>query len=155
MNIDPQQLQIRDIHLPPAVHWWPPAPGWWMLLGLLVMVAAALWIFKRIRRRGRLKRVALSELRRIETRHPAELDGREFAAELSALLRRVSISKADRSQCAGLVGEEWLGFLDKTLGDRRFTQGPGRALIEAPYRPDVEIDGDALLGLVRDWVKKQ
>ncbi len=155
MNTDPQQLALRDIHLPPAVSWWPPAPGWWMLLGLLVLAAAAVALFRMRRRGGRLKRVALAELGRIEARFQTGHDGREFAAELSALLRRVSISKAARDECAGLVGEEWLGFLEKTLGDGRFTQGAGRALIEAPYRPNVEINAEALLGLARDWIQKQ
>ncbi|WP_152413228.1 DUF4381 family protein, partial [Xanthomonas graminis] len=34
----PQQLPLRDVHLPPAPAWWPPAPGW-LLLGAAVLLA--------------------------------------------------------------------------------------------------------------------
>ncbi|MDP7406676.1 MAG: DUF4381 domain-containing protein, partial [SAR324 cluster bacterium] len=30
MNQDPLAA-LRDVHLPPAVSWWPPAPGWWII----------------------------------------------------------------------------------------------------------------------------
>ena len=35
-GIDFSQIPLRDIHLPGAVAWWPPAPGWWVLLALAV-----------------------------------------------------------------------------------------------------------------------
>jgi hypothetical protein len=35
MNPDPL-AQLRDIHLPEPVSWWPPAPGWW---GLALVVS--------------------------------------------------------------------------------------------------------------------
>ena len=37
MNPAASNLQLRDIHLPDAVSWWPPAPGWWLLLGGLLL----------------------------------------------------------------------------------------------------------------------
>ena len=29
-------LPLRDLHLPEAIGWWPLAPGWWVLLAMLV-----------------------------------------------------------------------------------------------------------------------
>ncbi|MGB4246521.1 MAG: DUF4381 family protein, partial [Pseudohongiellaceae bacterium] len=31
--------QLADIHLPEPIGFWPPAPGWWVLLVLLLVVA--------------------------------------------------------------------------------------------------------------------
>ena len=41
MKPDPASLEnLRDIAVPPPVPWWPPAPGWWVLglLALLVLI---------------------------------------------------------------------------------------------------------------------
>ncbi|HAD08873.1 MAG TPA: hypothetical protein DCF62_05290 [Porticoccaceae bacterium] len=52
MNSDPL-AQLRDIHLPEAIGWWPPAPGWWLLTLLLIAALGyALWWWRR--RRARL-----------------------------------------------------------------------------------------------------
>ena len=36
--------QLRDIHLPEAVPWWPPAPGWWMLFALVIAGAVGVML---------------------------------------------------------------------------------------------------------------
>lgn len=51
------------------------------------------------------------------------------------------------------MGEAWLRWLDQTLGEAQFSQGPGRWLAEAPYRPAPEADLEALLALCRSWLK--
>jgi len=29
-------VNLKDIHLPPPVSFWPPAPGWWILALLMI-----------------------------------------------------------------------------------------------------------------------
>jgi len=43
--------QLRDIHLPEAVHWWPPAPGWWIVAALLL--ALTVWLSRYLQARYR------------------------------------------------------------------------------------------------------
>jgi hypothetical protein len=139
---------LRDIHLPAPPPIWPPAPGWWVaaLLGLLALVAG-LWIH-RTRRRRAARRAALAALREL-----SEADVGPAAAEVSALLRRVALTRYDRARVAGLAGESWLRFLTQTGGGDDFTRDPGRALLEAPYRPNAGGDDRALIELAERWVR--
>lgn len=153
--LDPGSLPLRDIHLPEAVSWWPPAPGWWLLLCL-----AALLVFAALRpRRGRrTRRSALGRARQelAEIKHEFDLrpDRAGLARALSVLLRRLAMSLYGRRDAAALTGEDWLAFLDQKAEGHEFTQGAGRSLIEAPYRPNPEYDHAALLQLVSGWIEK-
>ena len=57
--LNPSLLPLKDIHLPGAVLWWPPAPGWWVLAGLVLVLMVIAWIRYR---RGWRHRVALKAL---------------------------------------------------------------------------------------------
>ena len=152
---DPRQLPLRDIHLPQPVSWWPPAIGWWIVLGLsLLAVAIGLWLYLRRRRRrisaGYLARVELAEVRKRYLQHE---DMRLLAREISILLRRLSISAYPREESASLTGEHWLQHLDRPLPEKPFTSGVGRILIEAPYRRNVRMDEiDPLFKLCEEWI---
>ncbi|MBV1912177.1 MAG: DUF4381 domain-containing protein, partial [Cycloclasticus sp.] len=38
-----EELPLRDIHLPDAITWWPPAIGWWLLLAVIIVAAFGCW----------------------------------------------------------------------------------------------------------------
>ncbi len=153
---DPLQLPLKDIHLPQALSWWPPAPGWWILVGLiLVSLFTAYWWH---RRRERMKFSAISmarqELDSLQTQYASHQDPRQFVADLSILLRRLSISAFPRTETASLTGEEWLHFLDGPLQDTPFTKGAGRILIDAPYRPELkDTELSPLIDVCRRWIE--
>lgn len=152
--MDPQKLPLRDIHLPEPVSWWPPAPGWWLVLGLVIVAGAlAFWLYRRPKPRTAPRRLALRELERLQAAYGFHRDSRRLAGELSVLLRRTAISQFPRSEAAGLTGEAWLAYLDQILGQDRFTKGVGRQLISAPYWPAAEVEAEALLGLCREWIE--
>ena len=48
---NPALEQLRDIHLPQAVHWWPPAPGWWIVAA--VVLALMIWLSRYLQARYR------------------------------------------------------------------------------------------------------
>jgi len=154
MNPDPL-AQLRGYHLPEPIGWWPPAIGWWLVaaLAVLVCLALAVWLLHR-RRRHAARRAARRELRRLQTAHAADGDDLALVRGLSRLLRRYALVRYPRETVAGLSGAEWLGFLDSRIGGDRFCHGPGRVLIDAPYRPTAQVPATELVALVDDWLKR-
>lgn len=151
---DPASIPLRDIHLPEPVGWWPLAPGWWVVAGLVAIIAAAgLWLLLR-RRRSRAQRAALAALNRIEARYEEHGDAHACARELSALLRRLALA-CDKNQAA-VTGDQWLAHL-QDLAPLELQQPQATALLTAPYSPRAAAglsndDVAALLALLRQWI---
>ena len=147
---------LKDIHLPNAVSWWPLAPGWWVLLALfLLMIALAVTLTIRSRRKTSQEIIIDQALQLFNQLQQQSLTPKDLIMELSELLRRTAISLYGRDEIANLAGDDWLRFLNKQGSTKAFTDGVGRALAEQPYRPDVDYNREALLGLTDDWLKKQ
>lgn len=138
-----ESLVLRDIHQAQPAPFWPPAPGWWLLL-IAVLLSVGIVMLWRRRRQARTRRIAaLFD----DAMQAAESPAARIAA-MSELLRRASRridAKADT-----LEGDDWLVFLDRGLPEPRFSQGPGRLLLDGGYRPQVpEEDSAALQALAR------
>jgi len=149
-------LDLRDIHAAAPPSLWPPAPGWWILAGLLVvlLVLTTLWLLRRYRE-YRLKRQIMDELNALTIGNNDE-NTEEFLIRLSVLLRRIALRRHSRERVASLTGSDWLRFLDATGGDGEFEHGAGRILEIGPYRPPAResLPADELLALARRWVKQ-
>lgn len=144
-----QELQLRDIHLPDAIGWWPLAPGWW-LAALFVFLSLGLLIWLK-RRRKSAKSIALRELESIVLE---KTDAKQKLQKASILLKRAFISVYREEDVAGLTGAAWLEFMDKQMGDKRFSQGPGRLLSETLYRQNTDADLNDFLALCRECLKR-
>lgn len=93
--------RLHDLASPPAIPWWPLAPGWYVLAVLLMLLA--LWLVHRWRRRwlaNGYRREALQAL-------GVATDG----ASIAALLRRTALAAASRPEIAGLTGVAWTDWL--------------------------------------------
>lgn len=148
------ELALKDIHLPDAISWWPPAIGWWLLVLLIpALIGFSYWLYKRLTRKTALK-TAKKTLAAIKLN--AELDNTQKLRELSILLRRVAVSLAPRTEVASLTGHSWLAFLDQSLSGAPFSQG-GQVLITAPYRNAAPSDQEItiLFSLSEEWLKVQ
>ena len=153
--MNPAELPLRDIHLPEAVGWWPPAPGWW-LVAVLVAVSAALTV--RAWRRHRAWRrspahIAAMEFERVRADWREHKDTEQLARELSTWLRRAGMSLRSRREVASLTGAEWWRYLDRVAGTGVFGPDGGRLLTEAPYRASADVDASRLLTLCERWLR--
>lgn len=155
MNTSDPLAQLRDIHLPDPVSWWPPAIGWWLLaitvLGFVILVS---YFLRRYIHRNRYRKEVKQELKRLVAARDNYSTG-EMLEQLTRLLRRVAIQTRGRTAVAPLVGEAWLRFLDSEGGTDQFTMGPGRVLGEGLYRQQVDADLEQLLPLVEKWLGRR
>lgn len=152
---DYSELPLRDIHLPAAIGWWPPAWGWWVLLGLVAAgLAAFAWRYHRHFR----ERAAIRGFKAV-ARKLAESDSPAVCIQhISMILRRFAMSVGNDAPVAGLTGDSWLRFLDSRWARDEFSAGLGRVLIFGPYAPPERVsaaDVSALNELCIDWVRAQ
>lgn len=145
------ELPLRDIHLPPEPSWWPPAPGWWVLAVVVVvlMFFLARWLL-RVWRRARRRRALYASFEAAASLSEPTMR----AAAISQVLRRAA--RLRDPSTATLQGEEWLRYLDRdanvgaAANDAVFSAGPGRALLDAPYRAQVDAAAvDAMIAPAR------
>ena len=160
MNTDATSLdRLHDIIVPAPAPWWPPAPGWYWVLGLMVVVLLAALITGLIRwQHNRYRREALAELARQEValqnaklRSPALLS-------LAELLKRTAVTAFPREDVATLTGPKWFEFLDDTARGSRFRDALGTLLENAIYDPRTvdTLDPQKLHSVVeaiRHWIK--
>ena len=156
---------LRDLHVPAAVSWWPPAPGWWFLSAAAVLgylqwryLLFTRW-FRKPRRTSPLLgvgAVARDEMVGLRMRFDETRNVHELVSSLSILLRRVALELFPREEVAALTGESWLRWLDERAQGDVFSVGIGRVLIDAPYRSPEQVaatvDGEALLKACEGWV---
>jgi len=135
-----QSLPLRDIHLPAEPSWWPPAPGWWIVAVIALVAIAFAWrAFARWRLLARRRALLRNEYDSLleQTALPGQ-EARQVAL-LSVLLRRAA-KRFSPPPIAALQGEEWLRFLDAGDPSKPFSEGPGRLLLDGPYKRTVDAD---------------
>ena len=156
--MDLTQIPLRGLHLPDAIGWWPLAPGWWLLIALL-MLGFGLLLRNALRRRSRgaARRHALRQLAQYTRAFANHGNAVKLVVEISELLRRAMLAYSPRADFAGLTCEDWLAWLDRDLGQPHFLQGAGRTLLDLPYRNPASVerpaDLDGMLAAVRERVR--
>lgn len=167
----PEQ-QLRDIRGLDAIPWWPPGPGWWVLLAFCLLAALALgWWFQRKpkprpgNRWGAELRQRLEHLARhmpgSEQGAPRQGTARAWLLDYLELLRQIAILGHGRAACAGLWGEPWLDWL--TAHDRSGFDWRGYRLelVDLPYAPATAQPEfipaqqlESLIGAARRWIEQ-
>ena len=167
---DPASLQnLNDIVLPATVGWWPLAGGWYVLIGLALIILA--WYSYQMLQRwikNRYRRAALDELRllansiqtgSIQTGNIQNAGKRDSSLrQLPALLKRTALSAYPRKLVAPLSGDDWYGFLKSQLKKPAFTDTSANLLNSISYSTGdlSKLDSQATMALLDDiehWLK--
>ena len=153
MSVENPLINLKDIHLPPPVSFWPPAPGWWILSVLLIssLFIGGVWFYRQHKKR-RPKTEALRILKDLQILYQNSQDEVVSLRNLSNLIRRTALTFFDIDAVASLQGSSWLEFLDKTGKTKEFSQGVGKVLGNEVFQQKVNPDMNALFPLVKKWI---
>ena len=147
--------QLKDIHLPSSIGWWPPAPGWWLVMLIVTLLMA--WITWRTWQWWQAlkpKRQALQILDQIEKKANHNGSVNEACAQVSQLLRRVALTYYPIEDVAGLKNDAWINFLNQHGKKVNFNAVREHLLIY-PYNNQTKAKLAPLFGRARVWIKQR
>jgi hypothetical protein len=136
--------QLKDIHLPQATSFWPPAWPWWLLL--VVIIATITFSILHYKRQA-WRRAALKQYGHIDWQSE-----QTAYRDANKLLKQICIQKIDK-KCAHLSGEDWLIFLDAQLKHPVFLPEL-RPFAHILDEPNIQIDTQALQQAINRWIRK-
>ena len=98
--------QLKDIKTASTVDWWPLSWGWWVLIGVVVMliIVAGVYCWKRYRF-NHTKRQAIASLMALD------VSDATCAQQINGILKRVTLAYFDPQHSASLHGAQWINFL--------------------------------------------
>ena len=147
--------QLKDIHLPASVGWWPLAPGWYILLGFLfVLIGFIALVSYRRYLNARAKKQAFVLLQSYITQYEKDRNTQLASARISELLKRVALVYFSREEVASIHGQEWVNFLNETSKGLDF-KAVKSMLLDSPYRPSEPINLAPLITLAELWIKQR
>jgi len=154
MNANDPLANLRDIHLPDSVSWWPIAYGWWLIIFLVI--AAISWLVYKLwqkHQHKQLYRNVSSMFQAINQQYQAEQDSGQLIKQYSQLLRRLMLKRTSRSQVAGLTGKEWIESIHTQCQKPIFDQSTIELLIAGPYQRNIQIsDFDKLKNSIEECI---
>ena len=160
--MDSQELlnQLADIRLPNEIGLWPPAPGWWILFVILLIILYA--VIKAFSKRRALQyslNAAIEELGISYTNwcsSPAENKTNallEYVNTSNTILRRVALVKSSNSQhVASLTGEKWIAFIRSEGDSTMLTEEIASALSQGRFQQRLSLDAEAMHLFCSGWV---
>lgn len=155
MDKTQELAQLKDIHLPEPISWWPLAPGWYGLILLILCLSFAL-MYSACKRAAyaRPKKQALRLLATYKQAYEENHNVQVTSARISELLKRVALVYYPRAQVAGLQGEAWIDFLNATSKGVNF-KPVASMLLESPFKSEETIDLHPLITTAERWIKQR
>lgn len=140
--------EIRDIHIPDGVSFFPLAYGWWVILTVLIV---GFFIFRGIMLGIKTSRkyYAIKTLNEIDTQNPITA-----AIKISELLKRICISQYKTA--SALYGKDWIDFLNSHTSSK-LNDEAANLLVYAPFIGDTNLtytvnEADELKRFAKIWI---
>jgi hypothetical protein len=147
----PQQLQLRDIHMPDAPSIWPLAPGWWVLIVLILLATYFLYKYwKKQHKKKILIALMQQQLTAIHDEFRSNKDKHILAVAVSDLLKRFVRFVLKDSTATSLTGQQWIGYLNSKSNTDVFNKFEV-PLTQAQYIQSPEFDVPSLIATVKNF----
>ena len=124
--MDPASViaQLKDVHPPELITWWPLAIGWWCLIALTITLLTSITVYsRRWWHRNAWRRAALSELKQAAANYKAQPDTTHLITVIELLKRSVSSAHNDLHALSA-TSDEWRHYLEKGLRKSSTTLSP-------------------------------
>ena len=152
MNPQDPLANLNPLRQPELISWWPLAPGWWLLLAIVLLgLSALVYFLVRRHRDNAYRRRALQQLQRLQQEYLVERNTSAYLAKTNALLKSVALLAYPRREVAASSGEEWLSFLNNPLSDAE--QFQPEFVTGAYQRVCPQIDMEQIHRSATKWIK--
>jgi hypothetical protein len=147
-------LPLRELKLPPEPGYWPLAPGWWVLIGLLVLLLVWMGIkwLRYQRKKSRWQEIN-HQLSEIEYGYTQHQNKQQLLTEVSAFLRRFVRFQIKQQQATTLAGDNWVDYLNQLQGAAAF-EPYATSLTQGVFQAKHEFDAEGLLATTRNFIKQ-
>ncbi|MGI0116144.1 DUF4381 domain-containing protein [Zooshikella sp. RANM57] len=157
--LNPQLAQVlsdlKPLHEPPPINWWPLSPGWWVLAVLTIgVIVFCVWFLLRFWQRYQYQQHLLDELNQIWLHYQQYQQTSTYLHHANQYLKRTLLQTQSRANIASLCGQQWLQVLDQASQSNAFTDGVGQALGTMSYQPNPHCNTERLHALLINWTKK-
>lgn len=145
--------QLRDVHLPDTISWWPLAWGWWTLLALIILISGVtIYFIIRKRAEGRYRNLAISELNQILKSWREEQQNQIYLHRANDVLKRTVLQSQQMPSMTTLSGQAWVDQLNLWAKKPLSTQSQ-TALAFDCYKEKPESDIETLHVELISWLK--
>ena len=149
--------QLRDIREAVPISELPIAPGWWILL--ILVLALVTWLVRTILRRreaDKWKAPALAELEKIKQNYfgNGSKESETIAhntSQLSALIRRCIHTRYQDELCLSQTGNEWKARLLKAIPS--LSEQEAQTIALAQYQRQIPRLDKQCFEAIKHWIK--
>lgn len=155
--------QLRDVHMPTEIGWWPLALGWWLLALLLLLILGGLSVYlSKHYAQNRYRKIALNELKasydhwlQAQKNTACTIikhSSSTYLKTANTLLRRCVMKQQHDSHLVSATGERWLNTLNQ-MSDIKLSLAAQTAIANQCYQAAPDVDIHALHAELSTWIK--
>ena len=153
MNPQNPLAQLRDVHAPDSISWFPMAMGWWIVLALVLgTMLGLMWLVVRGYKASEYKRDAQKELEKIKQEYVAHKDNIALAFNVSRLLRRVALYRLPRHQVASKVSKDFAEILLQLSTEKQAAKALASALGENLFSETPALEAEQIIRAAKTWI---